>query len=193
MLVGMFKFTLKETFMMIIAFVLTCLLTMPFVQSVHITPTIQLTSAAFKQGKRIPVLYTGEGKDLSPQLSWKGISRSVKSIALICEDPDAPGGVWTHWIIYNIPSTVNHLNCGIAPKTTLSDGTRQGKNDFGKIGYGGPYPPKGHGTHHYFFKIYALNTVLMLPPKTTTRQVLLNAMKDYILAQGELMGTYSRN
>ncbi len=149
-----------------------------------------LTSPAFKEGEIIPRDYTCEGKDLSPPLQWKGVPESTESFALICDDPDAPGGTWVHWVIWNIPATASGLPEGLEPEKELKDGTRQGKNDFRRIGYGGPCPPPGPA-HRYFFKLYALDRKLELRAGATKPE-LLKAMQGHILAEAHLMGKYKR-
>lgn len=148
-----------------------------------------LTSPAFKNGQTIPAEYTCDGKDISPPLQWSGPSTGTKSFALITDDPDAPGGTWVHWVIYNIPAGVRELEKGFPRDKKLSDGTLQGMSDFQNIGYGGPCPPMG--THRYFFKLYALDTVLALAPGATNKQ-LEQAMKGHILSEAHLMGPYRR-
>jgi Raf kinase inhibitor-like YbhB/YbcL family protein len=155
---------------------------------------IPIASQAFSSGGTIPTLYTCDGKDVSPPLTWSGIPEKARSIALICDDPDAPRGTWTHWVLFDLPANISGLGEGVPPqeRVTVAPGgatALQGKNDFGKTGYGGPCPPSG--THRYFFRIYALDTELGLGPKTT-RQDLLRAIKGHVLAEGELMGRYSR-
>jgi Raf kinase inhibitor-like YbhB/YbcL family protein len=154
------------------------------------TMTMRLTSTAFQEGETIPKEYTGDGKDVSPPLKWSGTPESTKSLALICEDPDAPRGLWVHWVLYNVPPGPGELAEGIPTEPSLPGGARQGKNDFGKIGYGGPAPPKGK-PHRYYFRIYALDTTLDLK-EGATRQELLDAMKGHVLAEGQLMGKYQR-
>ncbi len=149
-----------------------------------------LTSPAFKEGEMIPREYTCEGKDISPALQWKGVPEKTRSFALICDDPDAPMGTWVHWVIWNIPATASGLPEGIEPEKELKDGTRQGKNDFRRIGYGGPCPPPGPA-HRYFFKLYALDSKLDLRPGATKSE-LLKAMEGHILAEAHLMGKYKR-
>src|SRR3989304_2756237 len=119
--------------------------------------SIQLTSSAFTDGSPIPARHTCDGPDVSPMLKWSGAPAGTKSFALICDDPDAPAGTWVHWVIYGIPPDTTDLPEGVPPDETLPDGSRQGKNDFGRIGYGGPCPPPGK-PHRYYFKIYALDT-----------------------------------
>ncbi len=150
---------------------------------------ISISAEAFKNGEAIPAEYTCDGKDISPALSWEGIPASAKSIALIMDDPDAPMGTFVHWVIFNIPASAQKLAKGIPEDKTLGDGSRQGTNDFRSIGYGGPCPPGG--THRYYFKIYALDTMLNLPAGATKADV-EKAMKGHVLAQGELMGKYGR-
>ena len=152
---------------------------------------MQLTSSAFKQEEAIPKKYSGEGVDVSPPLQWQGAPQGTKSFALICDDPDAPSGTWTHWVLYNLPGDSTALEEIVAKAETLPNGTRQGKNSWPKnnIGYQGPMPPSGK--HRYFFKIYALDNVLDLAAGANKAQ-LEKAMKGHVLAHGELMGTYER-
>ena len=153
-------------------------------------PTMQLTSSAFKEGEAIPKDFTGDGKNISPPLQWSGQPDNAKSFALIGDDPDAPRGTWVHWVLFNVPVAVHELPQGVPPEKVVLDSARQGTNDFGKIGYGGPAPPKGPA-HHYHFKLYALDTVLELKEGATKKQ-LLEAMKGHVLAEGKLIGTYGR-
>ena len=160
-----------------------------YTQEAVIMEDFSISSEAFGQGDTIPVEYTCDGSDISPPLVFSGIPDGVKSIALIMDDPDAPGKTWVHWVIYNIPAGTQQLAEGIPGERTLNDGSRQGMMDFGSIGYGGPCPPSG--THRYFFKVYALDTVLDLQPGASKQQ-LENAMQGHILAKTELMGRYGR-
>src|SRR5579862_404929 len=121
----------------------------------------QLTSRAFKDGEPIPPHYTADGEDVSPPLEWKDPPAGTKSLTLICDDPDAPGGTFTHWLIFNIPPSVVLFPEAFPPLKSLQNGIRQGTNDFGSIGYSGPAPPSG--VHRYYFKIYALSAVLEVP------------------------------
>ncbi len=150
----------------------------------------ELTSPAFKDGQDIPSKYTGEGEDVSPPLKWCDPPEETKGFALICDDPDAPGRTWVHWVVYNIPANVRELSEAVPPDKILPDGTRQGVTDFGRIGYNGPYPPPGDA-HRYFFKLYALDTMLELV-SGATKQQLLEEMQDHILAETQLMGRYKR-
>jgi Raf kinase inhibitor-like YbhB/YbcL family protein len=151
--------------------------------------TLKVTSTAFDEGGMIPAKYTCDGENVSPPLAWSGVPEAAKSLALVADDPDAPGGTWTHWVIYEIPTTEKGLAENVPARDTLDGGARQGKNDFKKPGYGGPCPPSG--THRYFFKLYALDTNLNLPPGATKDQ-LLKATEGHVLAQGQLMGRYKR-
>ncbi len=151
--------------------------------------SIVVSSPAFGSFQVIPPGYTCDGDNASPPLTWTGVPGGAKSIALICDDPDAPAGTWVHWVCYDIPASVTSLAESIPPAHTLPCGGRQGTNDFHKIGYGGPCPPGG--THRYFFKILALDAMLDLPSGRTKRDV-ERAAKGHVLATGELIGTYSR-
>ncbi len=151
---------------------------------------IIVTSSAFKQGEAIPVKYTCKGADVSPEISWLGTPQNTKSIVLIADDPDAPGGMWVHWVVYNIPSLVTSLNENFPKTVELKDGTKQGRTDFGKYGYGGPCPPSG--THRYFFKVYALDIVLSLEPAAATKMSVTKSTEGHVLGYGELMGTFKK-
>ena len=153
--------------------------------------TLTLTSAAFGHETRIPSRYTCDGDDLSPPLSWSGAPTGSKSLALICSDPDAPMKTWYHWAVFDIPPLVDHLDEGIG-RRAHADGMRQALNDFGRFGYGGPCPPKGHGDHHYRFHLLALEIAsLALPERAHCRDV-ERAAASHILGEALLMGTYSR-
>lgn len=150
---------------------------------------IKITSSAFEEGGMIPAKYTCDGADVSPPLQWDAVPQGSKSIALICDDPDAPMGTWVHWVLFNLPSDAKELAENIPPAETLPNGARQGVSDFGRIGYGGPCPPGG--THRYFFKIYALDAEIGLEAGANKHQ-LLKAMEGHILEQGQLVGKYKR-
>ena len=141
-------------------------------------------------GQPLPNKYTGFGEDKSPPLKWLGAPPGTKSFALICDDPDAPGGVWVHWILWNIPATVAELPEGLAPVPESPEGIRQGENDFGKVGWSGPTTPPGPA-HRYFFRLFALDAPLTLAPGADRRK-LLAAMKGHILAEGHVMATFQR-
>ena len=151
--------------------------------------TISIRSSAFEEGGMIPARYTCDGDDVSPPLAWEGLPEATRSIALIADDPDAPMGTWVHWVMWNVPAETKALAENIRPEPELPDGSRQGITDFGRPGYGGPCPPGG--THRYYFKVYALDTTLDLP-SGTRKADLLKAMDGHVLAEGQLMGRYSR-
>ena len=150
---------------------------------------MQITSSAFTEGSVMPAKYTCDGQDISPPLEWKNIPAGTKSFALITDDPDAPMGTWVHWVAYNIPPNINKIDENVKPEKEFKDGMRQGSNSWPKIGYGGPCPPSG--THRYYFKLYALDTMLELKPGATKVQV-LQATKGHVLAEAQLMGKYKR-
>ena len=150
---------------------------------------LEVTSSAFKEGEMIPRKYSGYGENISPEINWSKPPIGTKCFALICEDPDAPVGIWTHWVAFNIPGKTLGLKENIPPHEALEDGTIQGVNDSRRVGYDGPRPP--FGNHRYYFKIYALDTRLNLGARVT-RDELLEAMKGNILAEGSLMGRYAK-
>jgi len=150
---------------------------------------IKITSTAFEEGGMIPAKYTCDEEDISPPLAWGSEPEGTKTLALICDDPDAPMGIWVHWVLFNLPAGMNELSENILPERELDNGARQGTNDFGRIGYGGPCPPGG--THRYYFKLYALDSMLDLEAGAKKPQ-LLEAMEGHILAEGQLIGKYSR-
>ena len=149
-----------------------------------------ISSPAFEYGGVIPVKYTCEGEDIAPELKWTDAPEGTVSFALIVDDPDAPSGTFTHWVVYNIPNAIIDFPEGVRVHTEQTDGAVTGKNDFGRTGYGGPCPPKG-SKHRYNFTIYALDKTLSLPDGATRSQ-LLSAMEGSILAKGTLTGTFSR-
>jgi Raf kinase inhibitor-like YbhB/YbcL family protein len=151
---------------------------------------LQLTSTAFTNGQPIPARHTADGQDVSPALQWAGMPPATKSLALICDDPDAPAGTWVHWVIYDLPPSAAGLSEGTPKSAELANGARQGVNDFKRTGYGGPAPPAGKA-HRYFFKLYALDLEPNLKAGLT-KQDLLKAMEGHILGEGQLVGTYQR-
>lgn len=156
--------------------------------------TIMLTSSAFETSSPIPAQHTADGTDLSPPLQWSGVPGEAKEMAMIVDDPDAPREhPFVHWVIYGIPADAQELSEAVPKEREVAGpvGATQGVNDFGKLGYGGPAPPEGHGVHHYHFKLYALNENLSLAPGLTKPQ-LLEAIEGKIIDQGELIGTYAR-
>lgn len=150
----------------------------------------ELHSSAFSQGGTIPRKYTCDGPDVSPPLRWTEPPAGTKSLALITDDPDAPVDTWVHWVLYELPAATRELPEGVPSTETLAYSARQGLNDFHKIGYGGPCPPRGLA-HRYFFKLYALDSDLDLAPRATKQQ-LETAMKGHVLSQTELTGHYRR-
>lgn len=151
---------------------------------------LELKSTAFKPGGEIPKKFTCDGPDASPALTWNDPPAGTQSFTLIMDDPDAPGGTWVHWVVYDLPAGTRELPEGVPKVGEIQGGGRQGRNDFPKIGYGGPCPPPGK-PHHYFFKLYALDAKLNLKAGATKRDV-EQAMKGHILTQAELMGLYGR-
>lgn len=151
--------------------------------------TIQLTSPAFAAETPIPAKYSCRGSDISPPLTWMHVPPGVKSFALIVDDPDAPMGTWVHWVYFDIPASARSLPEDVSPGARLPDGSVQGVGSSGDNRFHGPCPPSGR--HRYYFKLYALDTTLGLPP-STTKQALLNAMRGHIVAEGQLMGYFSR-
>ena len=151
---------------------------------------ILLSGPAFTDGSMIPARFTCDGPDLSPPLRWTGVPEGARTIALIGDDPDASAGAWVHWVLFDLPATATELAEGLPKAETVAGGGRQGHNDFRRVGYGGPCPPRGK-PHRYFFKIYALDSELHLKAGVT-KQELLRAMQGHILAEGQLMGLYQR-
>lgn len=151
---------------------------------------MKLTSPAFKNNEFLPNDYTCKGKDISPPLAWSGVPPQAQSLALICVDPDAVGGLFVHWVLYDLPPDSGGLPEGIPTKPSLDSGAKQGITDFSSIGYGGPCPPPGK-VHRYFFILYALDIKLDGPPGLSRAEV-LSKIKGHILAQAELIGLFSR-
>jgi Raf kinase inhibitor-like YbhB/YbcL family protein len=151
--------------------------------------TFRLFSNAFTEGGWLPALHTCQGADVSPSLEWNGEPSETRSFALVVEDPDAPAGIWTHWLLYDIPPKLHQLAQGFKSGSIGLSGT----NDFGKPGYGGPCPPKGHGPHRYFFRLYALEVHTLGLPSGVKRAELLQALKGHILAEAQTMGRFERH
>lgn len=149
-----------------------------------------LQTMAFRNGGEIPKRYTCTGDDISPALSWSSVPSGTRSLALIVDDPDAPGGTWAHWLLWNIPTQSTALPEGCPAKEVLDNGARQGRNDFQRVGYGGPCPPPGK-PHRYFFHLFALDTILDLRAGAS-RGELESAMGKHVLARAEWMGKYRR-
>jgi Raf kinase inhibitor-like YbhB/YbcL family protein len=156
--------------------------------------SIKIISTAFGDGQAIPKKYSGEGDDISPPLAWSNLPGGTAELALIVDDPDAPAGTWTHWVVYNIPATLT----GLAEAASGKPGAKfpdpainEGKNSAGATHYHGPMPPVGHGTHHYYFTLYALDKKLSID-KAAPKATVEKAMQGHILAKGQLIGTYER-
>jgi Raf kinase inhibitor-like YbhB/YbcL family protein len=152
--------------------------------------TMEVTSPSFGQGARVPQQFTCKGRDVSPALSWSGAPDGTKSFALIMDDPDAPVGTWVHWVAYDIPAEETGLREEAAPGPGLGTSGLQGKNSWGRLGYGGPCPPTGQ--HRYFFKVYALDVASLGLPAGASKDEVLAAMKGHVLAQGQLKGVFSK-
>lgn len=151
---------------------------------------MQLTSVAFTEGQPIPAKYSCDGKNVSPPLQWTGAPPGTKSFALIADDPDAPVGTWVHWVLFDLSPATKELTEDLPKGQYLPGGAKQGLNDFKHLGYGGPCPPAGK-PHRYFFKLYALDSMLGLKPGANKRDV-EQAMANHVLAEGQLLGTYKR-
>ncbi len=151
---------------------------------------LRISSTAFEEGQRVPILHTCAGQDLSPALVWTGVPQGTRSLALFCDDPDAPIGTWVHWVVFNIPADSTGLAQGIPREPKLADGTVQGKNSWKRVGYNGPCPPPGK-PHRYVFKLYALDALLSLDANAAERDVVA-AMRGHILAEAQVIGTYGR-
>ena len=158
---------------------------------VAVTTQLTITSDAFANGQSIPAKYSCIGRNISPPLMWNEPPAGTQSFALIMDDPDAPFGTWVHWVLYNIPMSTRSLqeDLPITGKNADPNAIYVGKNSSGNVGYDGPCPPSG--THRYFFKLYALDTTISLLPGATKEKI-LKEMEGHILAQGELMGTFSK-
>jgi Raf kinase inhibitor-like YbhB/YbcL family protein len=151
---------------------------------------MKITSSVFEEGAMIPQKYTCKGVDVSPPLKIENVPEGTKALALICDDPDAPVGTWVHWVLFDLPPDTQELKEAIPAEKTLKNGAIHGTNDFKKFGYGGPCPPSG--VHRYFFKFYALDTKLGIKVGATKKEVLA-AMKGHILAEGQLMGRFTKS
>lgn len=150
---------------------------------------IKLTSEAFADNGMMPPKYTCDGDNVSPPLKWEGVPEKAKMLALIADDPDAPNGTWTHWLLFNLSASAKELPENIPPENQPASVATHGTNDFKKLGYGGPCPPSG--THRYFFKLYALDVELKLDAGAT-KDELLKAMEGHVLAEGQLVGKYEK-
>jgi hypothetical protein len=151
---------------------------------------LELSTTAFRPGGTIPAQFTCSGVNVSPALAWSQPPAHTQSFVLIVDDPDAPAGTWVHWVVYNLPASARRLPEGVPTGDAVAGGGRQGMNDFHQNGYGGPCPPPGK-PHRYFFRLFALDTVLNMRAPVH-RQDVGTAMQGHVLAQAELMGTFGR-
>lgn len=152
----------------------------------------KIDSADIRDGDPIPKKFSCDGEDLSPEIRWDGAPDGTKSFALIVDDPDAPVGTFTHWVIYDMPATRKTLERGIGNDPALSGGIKQGKNDFGRTGYGGPCPPKGHGRHRYYFTLRALDVETLGLAAGAKKGDVERTMKGHVLGEARMMGVYQR-
>jgi Raf kinase inhibitor-like YbhB/YbcL family protein len=152
---------------------------------------MRLSSTAFDEGGMLPPRFTCDGAGISPPLDWTDVPDRTQHFALICEDPDAPSGVFTHWLLYNLPVGSRELEENVPKDAVLAIGASQGTNSFGNVGYGGACPPSGDREHRYFFKLYALDTDLAVQPSASKEQ-LLDALRDHVLAETQLIAKYKR-
>jgi len=152
---------------------------------------MKVSSTAFEEGGMLPPRFTCDGEGISPPLEWAEVPDGTQSFALICEDPDAPGGNFTHWFLYNLSAGSRNLEEAAPNDEVLSIGARQGGNSFGDVGYGGACPPQGDGEHRYVFKLYALDADLALEPGAKKEQ-LLETIRNHVLAETQLTGRYKR-
>ena len=155
-----------------------------------VTSKMALTSQSFEPDGFIPAKYACDGEDITPDLAWSGAPEGTETFALIVDDPDAPRGTFTHWVVYNIPASVAGFEEGKSAFEIVKAGASQGRNDFGQSGYGGPCPPAGK-PHHYHFRLYALDRTLDLP-SNVPRSTVTGAMKGHVLAEAEIVGLYRR-
>lgn len=153
--------------------------------------TFRLTSPDIAEGARIPKRYTCDGDDVSPPLAWQDAPPETRSFALLCDDPDAPAGTWHHWALFDLPPDATRLAAAY-PTDPVVGGTRQALNDFRRFGYGGPCPPRGHGVHHYRFRLLALSVAKLDLPKSARCPDVDAAARSHVIAETVLTGTYSR-
>ena len=168
-------------------FLVFCLTLIPFM--IFGLPKFTIDSKSFENNRYIPSKYSYHNSNISPELHWKNFPKKTKSFAIIVDDPDAPVKTWIHWVIYNIPLNITSLKEHLRHEKVFPNGITQGKSDFNNFGYDGPAPP--YGTHHYHFKIYALNAELNLKPGLTKKE-LIEKIENHILAQTEIIGLFSK-
>ncbi len=159
--------------------------------SLYACKRFSIWSNVFKNYGVIPTRYTCDGEDISPPIRWAKLPKGTKSLAIIVDDPDAPSKIWVHWVVYNIPPNLKGLKEGASGSYIKKIGAVEGYNDFGKIGYGGPCPPKGDGYHRYFFKIYALKSKLLISYPITKKK-LLELIKGIVIKKAQYIGKYRR-
>ena len=155
---------------------------------------LRFTSAPFDPSDSIPRKYTCEGDDVSPALEWTGVPDGTESLALLVDDPDAPGQTFTHWVLFNLPADTTHLPQAVdigAEFAGEQPEPQEGTNDFGDVGYGGPCPPPGDGPHRYFVRLYALDTTLDLD-RGASRAEVADALRGHVLTRTDRVGTYER-
>lgn len=152
--------------------------------------TLRIVSPAWKHAERIPTKYTADGDDVSPPLAFEGVPAGTAAFALICDDPDAPGGTWVHWVLYDVPGTATGLPEGIRTEASLTDGSRQGRNSWNRLGYGGPSPPRGK-PHRYMFRLFALREPLRARPGLSAREAEA-AARERAIESATFMGVYGR-
>jgi Raf kinase inhibitor-like YbhB/YbcL family protein len=152
---------------------------------------MKLSSTAFDEGGKLPPRFTCDGEGISPPLEWEDVPDGTQGFVLICEDPDAPSGVFTHWLLYNLSAGSRELGEGQPRNEVLSIGARQGTNSFGEIGYGGACPPRRDREHRYIFKLHALDADLAVQPGAS-KEELLTVMRNHVLAETQLIGKYKR-
>lgn len=181
--------SIQRSFWFVLVFAIVCV-PLPGDSSLRGGPVmaLQLTTSAFPSGGAIPKKFTCDGADVSPALSWNEPPAGTQAFAMIMDDPDAPAGTWVHWVLYDLPSNARSLSEGVPKDPELASGAHQGRNDFRKIGYGGPCPPPG-AAHRYFFKLYALDSKMNLKSGATKAE-LERTMKGHIVAQAELIGRF---
>jgi Raf kinase inhibitor-like YbhB/YbcL family protein len=156
-----------------------------------ITMTMRIVSAAFEDQEFIPARHTCDGEDLSPSLSWEGVPEGTGSLALVVDDPDCPTGTWVHWMMYDIPPSMNGLGEGISTGPELGFGAKHGKNSWKRFGYGGPCPPAGK-PHRYVFKLFALDTPLNIDPGAGAK-LLMKVIEGHVIERAEIVGLYARS
>jgi Raf kinase inhibitor-like YbhB/YbcL family protein len=150
---------------------------------------MRLSSSAFADGAMIPRRFTCDGQNLSPPLTWTDVPNGAHSLVMLCDDPDAPGGTWHHWAVYDVPRDRAGLPEGVSPR---DDGFKQATNDFRRVGYGGPCPPHGHGPHHYHFRLLALSVEQLRPRRGPSCEEVEREARQHIIAEATLVGVYKR-